>query len=126
MATQTIYISLAGPPPELPDIGPGGSGGAGSAGVGSVLGRTMVIGTSSVGGATLELRVVVNAGSTGQDVNTPLTSGVDCWTSQDIWQALDKIKFVIRQRGFILGSGGPGTVAGTSSGPGTQTINLPI
>jgi hypothetical protein len=124
MATQTIYISLAGPPPELPDIGPGGSGGAGSAGVGSVLGRTMVIGTSSVGGATLELRVVVNAGA--EDVNTALTSGVDCWTSQDIWQALDKIKFVIRQRGFILGSGGPGTVAGTSGGAQPQTINLPI
>ena len=123
MATTTIYISLTGPPPELPDIGPGSTF-QGATVLGQVLGRIMTIGTSSVGGATFELRMVVNTGS--EDVNTVLSSGVDCWSAMDAWQALDKFKFIIRQRGFILGSGGPGTVAGTSSGVGTQTIQLPI
>lgn len=124
--STTIFIGLGGPPPELSELGPGAGGGAGSAGMGSVLGRVLSIQTTTNASASLELRVVVHTPGSGENVNTELASGVDEWTAQDIWQALDRIKWIVRARGFTLGSGGPGTVAGTSSGAGTQTIPLPI
>jgi hypothetical protein len=118
MATSSIYISFPAPPGEaLSEQGPG------SPSLPTLpLGQGIVVGTSSNASATLELRIVVNSGS--HNVDTDLASQ-NVWTQFALANALERLKYFIRQRGFILGSGGPGTVAGTSGGVQAQTIPFP-
>jgi len=125
MATTDIFIGIGGAPDAVSDIGPGGSGGAGAAGIGSVLGQTVTIQTSTNASATFELRMRVNTPGSGENVNTELGSQ-NVWTAEMAYLALKHLSWIVRQRGFILGSGGPGTVAGTSGGAQPQTIPLPI
>ena len=100
MTTQSLYFAMPAPPNSLAEQGPGTPSLPTNP-----IGQGIVVGTSSDASATLELRVVVN--NAAQNIDTELSSQ-NVWTTQQIYVALDRLKWFIRQRGYILGSGGPG------------------
>jgi hypothetical protein len=114
-----MFFSIPAPPGgALSEQGPGTPASLPT----NPIGQGLVANTFSNTPASLELRVAMNSG--GGNINSELAAAAgNNWSTYQLCEALDRIKYFIRQRGYIGGSGGP-VASGAAFSDTTHTGNV--
>lgn len=94
MTTANVYFAISQPTGALPDLGPGSPGNPTNP-----IGTGIIVASSSTSAAQVELRVLTTTGAQN--------AGGGALTAAEVLKALDRLRWFIRQRGFIEGTGGP-------------------